>query len=920
MADLNSIIRIIFSGEDQLSGVARGAANQISALGDAATAIASPFADLANNILLVDTAIAGIALVIGTKAVQASSALGTSLSDLNKFLSEGEGDASQYRQQFENLSITYGANVNEIIQSTADWRAANFDVNQSLALTRNALDFSIAGQISAAEATDLLKKIVSGLSIEQDKAVAASQRFGDVINYVADQSQGDFQQLAIAVAGVAPTINQTGASFEQIVGILASVNDVTQSGSKTFSAFNVIVSQLSKPTKDAELALKDFGITTNAAGINQSTFYETLSKIAAKWPELTDRQKAAYAQSLVSAEQVAEFSAIMNNWGKSTEYATGAVKNATNSMAGEVTRSLATSEAAFKSFGAAVDVAFAGIGGKIEPGVVQVTNALKGFVLEFGNLAKLDNSALQPLFDLFNRASGELAKIIDAISLNLDDALAQVDFGGLTNALSDLFGELDDLFTAFFGDIDLTTVEGLAAGLQKVVDVGEFLARTTQGIVAAFESFADAAGRAVDEFIRLDSASQLDFGQFIGSAKLLIDAGIGIGSALIAIGKAGLDMKEVMDLVFGGIRVAINTVQIAIDGLVLIAVGSATKIAEAMRSAFSLFGDDQAVADIDKALAGLNKIFNETTKSIEANKAELAGGWKQAIGEAGNETEAARQKLEKSADAFKTIGVNSEQGAEGAKTLAQELQKLADIKLEKLEVGAVFPSAEAAETAGQLKRIGDETTQLVPKLVTVRDENGKVIQTYTELTNVVPGVTGTFSVIGNALDSTKEKAKDAAKESDNFRIKMEEIASNERIKTIEASVNLNIAALEADVERVKATFASIDTTIKSTGDLVGDLFGSLIGTDDPFKELAIKAQIDTENKRRQEALDIQKKLAEAEIERINAQTRALDAGDAILTIQADGLEPHLEAFMWEILKKIRARVNAEFSEFLLGTV
>lgn len=56
-------------------------------------------------------------------------------------------------------------------------------------------------------------------------------------------------------------------------------------------------------------------------------------------------------------------------------------------------------------------------------------------------------------------------------------------------------------------------------------------------------------------------------------------------------------------------------------------------------------------------------------------------------------------------------------------------------------------------------------------------------------------------------------------------------------------------------------------------------------------------------------------MAEAEIERINAQTRAFDAGDAILTIQADGLEPHLEAFMWEILKKIRARVNAEFSEF-----
>ncbi|NJM10471.1 MAG: hypothetical protein HC883_06405 [Bdellovibrionaceae bacterium] len=81
----------------------------------------------------------------------------------------------------------------------------------------------------------------------------------------------------------------------------------------------------------------------------------------------------------------------------------------------------------------------------------------------------------------------------------------------------------------------------------------------------------------------------------------------------------------------------------------------------------------------------------------------------------------------------------------------------------------------------------------MPKLVTVRDENGKVIRTYTEMTNVIPGVTGGLSILGSGMDNTAKKAKDAAKESDNFRIKMEEIASNERIKNIEAYVSLNVA-------------------------------------------------------------------------------------------------------------------------------
>jgi len=120
------------------------------------------------------------------------------------------------------------------------------------------------------------------------------------------------------------------------------------------------------------------------------------------------------------------------------------------------------------------------------------------------------------------------------------------------------------------------------------------------------------------------------------------------------------------------------------------------------------------------------------------------------------------------------------------------------------------------------------------------------------------------------------------------------------------------------MERVKAAFASIDSTIQSTGDLLGSLFGNLVDTDDRWKQLDIQEQIDLENQRRQEALDIQKKLAEAEIARIEAQTQSLNRGDALITITGDGLETELEAFMWKILSKIRVRANAEFADYLLG--
>jgi hypothetical protein len=119
------------------------------------------------------------------------------------------------------------------------------------------------------------------------------------------------------------------------------------------------------------------------------------------------------------------------------------------------------------------------------------------------------------------------------------------------------------------------------------------------------------------------------------------------------------------------------------------------------------------------------------------------------------------------------------------------------------------------------------------------------------------------------------------------------------------------------VERVKATFASIDNTINSTGDLLGNLFG-LLGDAGAYDKLNIQAQIDLENKRRQEALDIQKDLAKAEIARIEAQTRQLDRGDPWIRIDGTGLAPQLEAFMWEVLKATRTQVSQEFGNFLLG--
>lgn len=279
MADLQSIIKIIFSGDDQVSQTAGNISKQLSGIGDIATDIATPFDELANRILILDAAVSGVAIVIGIKATQAANEFSAGISDLNRFLSEGEGDAQQYKQQFDDLSVKYGTNVNDIVKSTADWRAANFDIKTSLELTKIALDYSIAGQITAGEATETLKKIVSGMAIENDKVVESSKRMGDVLNFVADSSKTNFKEIAAGVALIAPSISTSGASFEQMTAIVSVLAEALQSGSRAGEALAVITAQLKSPSKAAADALKEFGLEVDKNNITQQSFYQILSKI-----------------------------------------------------------------------------------------------------------------------------------------------------------------------------------------------------------------------------------------------------------------------------------------------------------------------------------------------------------------------------------------------------------------------------------------------------------------------------------------------------------------------------------------------------------------------------------------------------------------------------------------------------------------
>jgi len=184
----------------------------------------------------------------------------------------------------------------------------------------------------------------------------------------------------------------------------------------------------------------------------------------------------------------------------------------------------------------------------------------------------------------------------------------------------------------------------------------------------------------------------------------------------------------------------------------------------------------------------------------------------------------------------------------------------------------------------------------------------------------VPTFTQALGTVSDSFGEAAVSAEEAFKETDAYYLLLMELASNERIALIEAKVAIDVAQIQADAQTVVAAFDSINTSIDSTAATLMALYGLLGDQDSNLSWFSQELQraIAMEESYRQQSFELQQQLIEAQIELLRQRAEALERGDALIQVDGAGLQPHLEAFMWEILRTIQVRVNEDGLEMLLG--
>ncbi len=99
--------------------------------------------------------------------------------------------------------------------------------------------------------------------------------------------------------------------------------------------------------------------------------------------------------------------------------------------------------------------------------------------------------------------------------------------------------------------------------------------------------------------------------------------------------------------------------------------------------------------------------------------------------------------------------------------------------------------------------------------------------------------------------------------------------------------------------------------------LIGELAGQI--TDGYSSGDRFRMQlINDANERIEEMHKAQLKQIDAYADYMRAKTAAIQSGNPILTVNADGLQPHLEGIMWELFKEIQIKLSQEGGDLIVG--
>jgi TP901 family phage tail tape measure protein len=897
MADLEKTVSILFKGVDEISSTMNSIGGGFTSFGSSLEAATQSLADMAAMIEKIDV---GLLIMAAGGMVAATNAAGefeTGMNLIHTLLRESPEDIEAFDAAIEEYARNSTQSIDDIQKAIYQALSANVEYGKSIAFVTEAEKLAVAGQSTLTESVDLL----TGTMTAYGAAWEDANQYADVFFKTVEIGKVTIPELSQSLALVTPIAAASGVSIEEVTAAIAALTAGGIAAGPSAEYLRQAIQSIIDPSKESRATMDELGISYGASAIEANGFsgvmkevydatggnVDVLAKMFGNVQALTVAVTLGKDQSGYYAKALDEIANSSGATSRAYEIMVGNFENVNTRLMNSM------------------QLALIEIGKPLLDDWANVANGLGEVFKEIK--VGLSDGAFDEIYNQIEKFAGEFGDYLRDVAEAIPEAMESVDFDAFLQSITELGGAVSDMFSALFGDLDLTKPEDLAVAMQKIVDGVTALTNVTKGIVEGLQPFVEKLGQLATEAVNADGSTQELTGKIFGFGQGLNIATTALNfmAPALAILSGSLVVNAISTLGTLGTTIGLFSVTggvAAVAAAGLLGIGYA---ANSLNPPISL-----ATAKFDEfgnLIGDFNNMAPETTATI---------------GELSN--------LMNDLPEVKTFTINPETG--------EATEKINELNTSILSFPADFlieptvESTQATQSIGELSMMMADYSGKEYTADFFVEANQESIEKFKGEIETIINPDGTVTFIDvQTKPGSVQKVKDSLNEIPTekmMEIKLQgdidkelaTIKSNaDNMQTaMEWTAKLEIAQIEAETEKVKAMFSSVSDTIGSVSSEIANLFGKVPKSEYDFGAREWQASVKQAMKIQEEGFKLEKALVEQQIRLMKQKEDAIWKGKALIKIDSTGLEPALEMIMWQILQKVQLKANEDAASFLLG--
>ena len=231
---------------------------------------------------------AGAAAVgIGVKAVQAAASFESKMADVSTLVDTNVESMDEMRRAVLDLAKDMPISADELATALYQVRSAGISAADAMDVLETSAKLGVAGLGSTEEATNLL---TSAINVYGDSTHDAN-KLANILFKTVKAGKTTIAELSAGFGKVAALAKETGISIEDLSAATAILTTGGITAAEAQTSLKAMISNVLKPTADAEAAAKKLGIEFNLGALKAKGLAGMLKEIAEKAG--TDKQVLA---------------------------------------------------------------------------------------------------------------------------------------------------------------------------------------------------------------------------------------------------------------------------------------------------------------------------------------------------------------------------------------------------------------------------------------------------------------------------------------------------------------------------------------------------------------------------------------------------------------------------------------------------